>query len=203
MKLIDETGIRRRPKSLSTLAALGALVMVGILLGACGSNEAIVQVKPLNPPSNFSYSPGAGTQPLENGIPLAQNSKADTVSAPNSVASIPADTLFDTGSYQLVPGAQDVLQQAATQIQMDWPDASFEFVGHTDSRGSDRYNQTLSQQRAQTVLNWFRTHGFASNKMVAIGVGSTQPLVPDVDASGQFIATAGAKNRRVDIVLKP
>jgi outer membrane protein OmpA-like peptidoglycan-associated protein len=132
---------------------------------------------------------------------VARPQEVDLPASPQTAASLPADSLFATGSHELRPGATAALETVAAQIHLLAPSASLHFVGHADSRGDADSNQTLSEQRAQTVLNWFRGHGFSSNVLIASGVGSTQPLIPDTDSSGTFIPSAGQKNRRVDIII--
>jgi outer membrane protein OmpA-like peptidoglycan-associated protein len=70
-----------------------------------------------------------------------------------------------------------------------------EVQGHTDSSGSDEYNQTLSDQRAVAVRDWLTTHGVAPDRIVAHGYGESRPLIPNV--------TKGMKalNRRVQFII--
>ena len=70
-----------------------------------------------------------------------------------------------------------------------------EVQGHTDSSGSDAYNQTLSEQRAVAVRDWLTTHGVAPDRIVAHGYGESRPLIPNV--------TKGMKalNRRVQLII--
>ena len=180
---------------------IGLVFVSAAAFAGCGGTQSAVEVAAVSTPANFHYAPGAFNQALEDGIPVASNIPSDVVEAPSTAATLPADSLFETGSYQLLPGAAASLEKVAKNIQSLDPSAGIEFVGHADSRGDAAANQLLSQQRAQTVLQWFQKHGFSSNKMNASGVGATEPLVPDTDASGNFISAAGTQNRRVDIIL--
>ena len=191
------TQVSRHGKHFLVAASFASL---GLLAG-CGSNHSVAKVPALVTPPNFDTAPGAGDQPLENGLPVARVNTSDVVTAPSSAATLPTDALFDTGSAALRPSAAAALQKVATQIQDLDPSAAMHFVGHADSRGDSASNQVLSQQRAGAVMQWFKDNGFKGNTMSANGVGATEPLLPDTDASGAFIEAAGQKNRRVDIIL--
>ena len=70
--------------------------------------------------------------------------------------------------------------------------------GHTDSQGSDAYNQDLSERRALAVRQYLIDHGVESTRLLARGYGERYPIAPNGDETGR------AKNRRVEfIVLKP
>ena len=75
------------------------------------------------------------------------------------------------------------------------PSMSVEIQGHTDSIGSDEYNQKLSERRAQSVLEYFVGQGIAKNRLTAVGYGESQPIASNETEAGR------AKNRRVQ--LKP
>ncbi len=115
---------------------------------------------------------------------------------------IPSDVLFDTGQATLKPEATPYLQDLADQINERHPGARLHFVGHTDSRGSDEANNTLSLRRAEAVLNWFADHGFDRRRLTAEGAGESRLLTPDTDGSGNFNEDAGRQNRRVEIEIQ-
>ncbi len=78
------------------------------------------------------------------------------------------------------------------------PDMDFFVVGHTDSKGSVSYNQTLSSRRAQAVVaSLVNSHGIAASRLEAFGVG---PLVPVFSNSSE---AGKGKNRRVELVERP
>jgi OOP family OmpA-OmpF porin len=76
-----------------------------------------------------------------------------------------------------------------------YPEAKVEVVGHTDSRGSESYNQSLSLQRATSVAHFFESVGIESSRITIDGIGETQPVAPNTDKEGR------AKNRRVEITI--
>jgi OOP family OmpA-OmpF porin len=75
------------------------------------------------------------------------------------------------------------------------PSLKVEIDGHTDSTGSAAFNQTLSEQRAKAVLEYFVSKGISRGRLIAKGFGPSNPVASNVTAEGR------AKNRRVE--LKP
>jgi len=68
-----------------------------------------------------------------------------------------------------------------------------EVAAHTDSSGSEAYNQALSQRRAASVKEYLVTHGVSSNRLTAKGYGEAKPIASNGDSAGR------AKNRRVEL----
>ncbi|MNH40347.1 Outer membrane porin F precursor [compost metagenome] len=66
-------------------------------------------------------------------------------------------------------------------------------VGHTDSVGSDAYNQALSERRASSVAEYLLSQGVAPNKITSEGKGESQPIADNETEEGR------AKNRRVEL----
>lgn len=75
-----------------------------------------------------------------------------------------------------------------------WGNVNIEVAGHTDSRGSDRYNMDLSQRRAEAVRNYLVGKGIAADRLSARGYGESQPVADNATDEGRF------KNRRVELV---
>jgi outer membrane protein OmpA-like peptidoglycan-associated protein len=69
--------------------------------------------------------------------------------------------------------------------------------GHTDSDGDNAYNQTLSQQRANSVGGYLQSHGVNSQRVVAIGAGEERPIASNSTPQGK------QQNRRVELKLQP
>jgi outer membrane protein OmpA-like peptidoglycan-associated protein len=107
--------------------------------------------------------------------------------------------LFQKGSAELKAQATIFLEGISGLILGLDPHAIITFTGHTDCSpfSGPGGNLGLSLDRAKAVENWFSKHGFAVSKMTA--VGSTQPIVPDLNAQGQCIGSA--KNRTVVLTL--
>lgn len=97
---------------------------------------------------------------------------------------------FETNSDRLLPGAEQVLIDAAATLRKN-PSISVEVAGHTDSDGTEAYNANLSERRAMTVRNFLIDEGVAADRMTARGYGELQPVAPNNTAEGK------AQNRRV------
>lgn len=84
--------------------------------------------------------------------------------------------LYDFGKWNLRPEADTALNQLV-ELLNDNPDISIEILSHTDSRGDSTFNITLSQKRAQSVVDYLVSHGISQNRLQAKGYGATQPRV--------------------------
>jgi outer membrane protein OmpA-like peptidoglycan-associated protein len=104
--------------------------------------------------------------------------------------------LFDTNSASLAPGGYDRLRSLA-QTFSNYPKQRLIIKGHTDSQGEDRYNQKLSEERAETVRNFLVSEGVQSARVSAIGFGSKMPVATNATAEGR------QQNRRVEIEIRP
>jgi outer membrane protein OmpA-like peptidoglycan-associated protein len=109
------------------------------------------------------------------------------------VVSMP-DVLFDSGQYSLKPAARERLARIAG-IVTAYPELMFEVEGHTDSTGSDDYNQVLSEKRAATVRDYMVNAGVSINSVVARGYGSTRPVAENTSSAGRKL------NRRVEMIV--
>ena len=112
------------------------------------------------------------------------------------VVTLAGDFLFDTDSSTLRPGSYQKMNQIAGVMNED-PSTQIIVKGHTDSRGSEAYNMTLSQRRAESVKNALIQSGVAPQRITAIGYGESQPLVNE-NTSG-----AWQQNRRVELEILP
>lgn len=73
---------------------------------------------------------------------------------------------------------------------------NLEVQGHTDNQGNAAANQTLSERRAQAVVEWLSTHGVEGARLTAKGLGQTKPVADNSIDDGR------AKNRRVELVKR-
>ncbi len=101
---------------------------------------------------------------------------------------------FLTGSSTLTPEGRQALVQAAAVLNAN-PDVRVRIEGNTDSNGTAQANLSLSQARAQTVLDTLAGLGVARERMSAVGYGESRPKVPDNSPANQAV------NRRVDFVV--
>lgn len=113
------------------------------------------------------------------------------------VVTIPGNVLFASGKAELLGPAQAKLSQVAEALTRVDKDSRITVLGHTDSQGSDSFNQTLSQNRAESVRAFLVSHGMASDRVEARGMGESQPVADNNTAEGR------ANNRRVEIVVEP
>jgi outer membrane protein OmpA-like peptidoglycan-associated protein len=81
------------------------------------------------------------------------------------------DVLFDFNKYTLKPAARERLSRVSG-IVLAYPDLKLEIEGHTDSIGSEEYNQTLSEKRAATVRDYVVSSGVSIPNVVARGLGN-------------------------------
>ncbi|MEM1232935.1 MAG: OmpA family protein [Pseudomonadota bacterium] len=112
------------------------------------------------------------------------------------IVRMPQDILFDTNSATLRPDLQGDIRSLASNLQ-SFPDSNITVVGHTDNTGSAGFNQTLSQQRAESVASILLNQGVASFRIQAFGRGENEPIATNLTPEGR------ALNRRVDIIISP
>jgi outer membrane protein OmpA-like peptidoglycan-associated protein len=78
---------------------------------------------------------------------------------------------------------------------LKYPETNITVIGHTDSKGSDSYNQTLSVSRAEAVTSFISMNGISSSRLTAIGKGELDPIATNETTEGS------ASNRRVEFVI--
>jgi outer membrane protein OmpA-like peptidoglycan-associated protein len=105
-----------------------------------------------------------------------------------------SDVLFDVDSANLKPGAREKLARVAG-IVSGHPDLKMEIEGHTDSTGSDDYNQRLSERRAQSVSAYLNQQGIGRAIVATAGYGESRPVATNGTTAGR------QQNRRVEIVV--
>ncbi|MGA9306826.1 MAG: OmpA family protein [Candidatus Sulfotelmatobacter sp.] len=105
-----------------------------------------------------------------------------------------SDVLFRSGSFELLPGARERLAKVSG-IVLAYPSLHVAIEGHTDSVGSDDYNQQLSERRAQAVRDYFVQQGISSTSVEAHGYGKTEPIATNDTPEGR------QQNRRVELIL--
>lgn len=113
-----------------------------------------------------------------------------------------ADVLFDFDKANILPKAQEALKQAALIIR-EKAKGTVRVEGHTDAKGSDAYNQKLSERRAAAVKAWFTDkEGISNVQFSTAGFGAKRPKVPNTKSDGSDDPDGRQKNRRVEIVVK-
>ncbi len=104
------------------------------------------------------------------------------------------DVLFDSGQYTLKPAARERLARIAG-IVLAYPELKLEIEGHTDSTGSDVFNQSLSEKRAATVRDYLLDSSVPMSNVVARGFGKLRPIAANNTANGRKL------NRRVEMIV--
>jgi outer membrane protein OmpA-like peptidoglycan-associated protein len=105
-----------------------------------------------------------------------------------------SDVLFDFDKYTLKPGAREKMAKVSG-ILLAYPGLKIQVEGHTDSVGSDDYNQTLSERRADTVRDYLVGQGVPGGTVSAVGLGKADPVASNDTAAGR------QQNRRVELVV--
>lgn len=105
-----------------------------------------------------------------------------------------SDVLFDTAAATLKPGAQLAIDRLASFLEGN-RDTRVIIEGHTDNRGSDAYNEDLSQRRARAVADELVSRGISSSRFEILGRGEGYPVADNGSAEGR------QQNRRVEIVF--
>jgi outer membrane protein OmpA-like peptidoglycan-associated protein len=114
----------------------------------------------------------------------------------NITLNMPSNITFATDQADLRAEFPPVLDSVATVLQ-EFDQTIIEVAGHTDSTGSDDYNQALSERRAMTVERYLRAQGILEQRVLSRGYGEAYPVASNETATGR------AQNRRVELTLVP
>ena len=150
------------------------------------------------PAAPMPAAPAAPSEPATPAAPEAPAPVEPAKPAPSSVRQsvvIQADALFDFDKSVVRPDGKRAIDEALGKLN----GVDLEMViatGHTDSIGTERYNQKLSERRAAAVKAYLVSKGIPASKITTIGKGETQPVATNKTAAGR------QKNRRVDIEFK-
>ena len=112
------------------------------------------------------------------------------------LVNMPDGVTFDVGSATLKPAFRSTLDDVAASLQQ-YPNSLIDVYGHTDSTGSESFNQDLSERRAQTVSNYITSRGVNSARIRWQGFGETMPVADNSSEEGRRL------NRRVEIKIIP
>ncbi|MGH8167167.1 MAG: OmpA family protein [Woeseiaceae bacterium] len=114
----------------------------------------------------------------------------------NITLNMPGNVTFATDSSDLSPAFFDVLT-SVSKVMKKYDKTVVEVAGHTDSTGSDSYNQGLSERRAGSVAQYLGSQELASERMITVGMGETRPVADNTSTDGR------QANRRVEITMVP
>lgn len=160
------------------------------------------------------YGPGgSGIDLVLGGIPLVLNSSgllsdASAIDGATGILSDPSgfgftvglsgDYLFAFDDFALTENARSALSDVIA-LYNEYDGTEIVIEGHTDSKGSDAYNQTLSEQRAESVFQWFVENGIEAELIATEGFGESRPIAENELSNGEDNPEGRALNRRVDI----
>ena len=181
-------------------AAIGAVA--GAVLGAASGGDATERRQRATVGAAAGAAIGAGVgvyqdrQEAELRRQMAGTGVEVERQGDNITLNMPSGITFDFDRYDLKSEFRPVLDNLATTLN-EYNQTRIEVTGHTDSKGTDAYNMTLSQNRANAVAGYLGSRGVASSRMVVTGAGETRPVASNDTDSGR------AENRRVEITLVP
>ena len=130
----------------------------------------------------------------EGGLWDSKNNKCMPNPLKDLLAKSLTDVNFKTGSAELTASSYPYLDTIAKSLS-DYPELLLTITGHTDSDGTDEYNQALSDKRADSVKTYLVNKGIADNKIISVGKGESEPIATNDTKEGK------EKNRRVVFTL--
>jgi len=104
------------------------------------------------------------------------------------------NVLFGFDKSELSDASKETLEKLVLVLN-EYPDTDIELQGHTDSKGSDTYNQSLSEKRANSVSTYLVSKGIAQSRITAKGFGETMPKYDNETEEGR------SQNRRVEFLI--
>jgi outer membrane protein OmpA-like peptidoglycan-associated protein len=120
----------------------------------------------------------------------------ETADGQSILVNLPDGVTFAVDSATISPSFQSTLDRIAGSL-VTYPDSLIDVYGHTDSTGSDSYNQTLSERRAKAVSDYLTMRGVSGARVRYQGFGEQYPVASNDTAEGR------ARNRRVEIKITP
>ena len=141
-------------------------------------------------------------QPTQTQVNQAQRQLNAEITQQEVRISLPADVLFDFDKADIRLDAANALRQTLTVIRY-YKQAPIRVEGHTDSKGSDDYNQALSERRARSVEQWLVSQGNVSvSQITTQGFGESRPKAQNTKPDGSDDPAGRQLNRRVEIIIQ-
>ncbi|WP_198919819.1 OmpA family protein [Pseudomonas chlororaphis subsp. aureofaciens] len=181
----------------SSWAGYGALLGAGVAAGYCwvhGDGDEDGD----GVPDSRDKCPGTpkGVQVDANGCPPEPVAVVEEVVVVKEETIVIRDVHFEFDSAKLTAADKTKLDTIATRLKQEAPSAQLRVTGHTDSVGSDAYNQRLSEKRARSVTEYLISAGVTRSSFVSVvGAGESQPVADNKTADGR------AMNRRTEIKI--
>ena len=176
------------------------LASVGVVIPLGPEPMAPVGPAPVAPNCADSDSDGDGVNDCDDKCPGSQ--AGQTIGPDGCPVPVSIDLKgvnFDFDKSTLRPDAVAILNEAI-EILKRYPDLKVEVAGHTDSIGSDAYNQKLSERRAKTVYDYLTSNGIDAGRLVGpVGYGESRPIAPNTNPDGSDNPEGRALNRRTEL----
>ena len=105
-----------------------------------------------------------------------------------------SDAYFEFDDYRIGEASYPILDQVV-DIMNRYPSLGLEIAAHTDNMGSFEYNTTLSQRRAQSMVDYLVLQGIETSRLIGKGYGESRPITPNTTEEGKML------NRRVEFII--
>lgn len=128
-------------------------------------------------------------------LTLVPKPSKSLVSLTTKKIAIKQQVQFVAGSAEIAPASNGLLSEVADVLLRNRDIAKVEVQGHTDNSGTEDVNRELSERRSQAVRDWLVKAGVESDRLTAVGYGSSRPLAPNITVANR------ARNRRVELVI--
>jgi len=132
---------------------------------------------------------------------------SDTLQVNMGIAKLGAGSIvipniyYDFDSADLRAESQDSIIGTIYQVLLENPNFKIEIGSHTDSRGADDYNERLSQERAEAVVNFLILNGISKTRLEAKGYGESVPVAPNENEDGSDNPAGRQLNRRTEFKI--
>jgi OOP family OmpA-OmpF porin len=177
-----------------------ALASIGVVIPLGPEPTAPVAPAPVAPSCADMDSDGDGVNDCNDRCPGSQ--AGQTIGPDGCPVPVSIDLKgvnFDFDKSTLRPDAVSILNEAI-EILKRYPELRVEVAGHTDSKGTDAYNQSLSERRASAVYDYLTSNGIASSRLVGPnGYGESRPIAPNENSDGSDNPEGRARNRRTEL----
>jgi outer membrane protein OmpA-like peptidoglycan-associated protein len=183
--------------------AVGLLAawIVGSAAASAQTDEQLEKIRRWNPQVKEFQKPGeiqkAGDIQVPRGIRAVRVVESERCERRLSVG---ADALFEFDQWTLTPEAEETLVVLLPELEKTGTRA-VSIEGHTDAKGGDDYNRTLSEKRASTVKQWLVGRGAVPAATAVAAYGETRPVAPNANPDGSDDPEGRQKNRRVEVVI--
>ncbi len=176
------------------------LASVGVVIPLGPEPTAPVAPAPVAPSCADMDSDGDGVNDCDDKCPGSQ--AGQTIGPDGCPVPVSIDLKgvnFDFDKSTLRPDAVSILNEAI-EILKRYPELKVEVAGHTDSKGTDAYNQSLSERRATAVYDYLTGNGIDASRLVGPnGYGESRPIAPNTNDDGSDNPDGRARNRRTEL----